>query len=45
MREPLLEKPFGADICSNNCMIFNKKASFSGNIRLPNDPEKEAPKK
>ena len=34
---PLLEESFGTNIYSNNYMIFNKKASFSGNMRLPND--------
>jgi hypothetical protein len=37
MREPLLEKPFGTDMCLINYMIYNKKTSFSGNIRLPNE--------
>jgi len=37
--------PFRANVYLNNYMIFNKKASFSGNIRLLNNPEKEAPKK
>jgi len=34
-----------ANIYSNNYMMFNEKASFSGNMRLPNDPEKDAPEK
>jgi len=25
--------------------MFNKKTSFSGNIRLPNGPEKDVPEK
>jgi len=45
MRESLFEYPYYANIYSNNYMMFNEKASFSGNMRLPNDPEKDAPEK
>jgi len=45
MRESLFEYPYCANIYSNNYLIFNKKASFSSNMRLPNGPEKEAPEK
>jgi hypothetical protein len=45
MRESLFAYPFYADIYSNNYTIFNKKAPFAGNIRLPNHPEKHWPEK
>jgi hypothetical protein len=45
MGESLFEYPYRANIYSNNYMIFNKKAPFSGNMPLPGDPEKDAPEK
>jgi hypothetical protein len=37
MRERLPEDAFSMNIYWDNRLIFNKKASFSGNMRLAND--------